>query len=66
MKPIRYLSLNLAPDVRVNSMLLCVRVMPDDRDGNVVYGRTQGWLEVVDGSGVEPSSGNAVRGSLGR
>ena len=58
MTPITHLSLNLAPDDRVNSMLLSLRVVPDGRDGNVVYGRT---LRVV--SCAEPAHARDVSGA---
>ena len=66
MKPITHLSLNLAPDDRVNSMLLSLRVVPDGRDGNVVYGRTLRWGEVDDGSGVEIREGEHFKIRKGR
>ena len=52
MKPITHISLNLAPDARVNSMLLSLRVVPDGREGNVVYGRTLRYGADDDGEGI--------------
>ena len=44
MKPIeiRYLSVNLTPQVLANDSLIGVRVGPAGRNGNKVYGRTLG------------------------
>ena len=47
MDPVTHISLNLP-----SGMLLSMRVVPDGRDGNVVFGRTLRWGEADDGRGV--------------
>ncbi|TPV97332.1 MAG: hypothetical protein USCAAHI_03231 [Beijerinckiaceae bacterium] len=37
---VRFLSVNVTPDVGANDSLVAVRVVPAGRDGTKVYGRT--------------------------
>ena len=66
MKPITHLSLNLLPDNNVNTMLLSLRVVPDGREGNTVYGRTLGFNEADDGVGVVVNNGERFTIRKGR
>ena len=52
MDPVTYISLNLP-----SGMLLSMRVVPDGREGNIVYGRTLRWGETDDGRGVPIAAG---------
>ena len=51
-RPVTHISLNLP-----SGMLLSMRVVPDGRDGNVVFGRTLRWGEADDGRGVTVARG---------
>ena len=53
MKPITYLSLNLTGEVGADDSLIAVRVVPNGRDGNTVFGRTINADEEDDGNGIE-------------
>ena len=57
MKPITHISINFSANEHVNSMLLSLRVVPDGRDGNSVYGRTLRWREDDDGRGITVRKG---------
>ena len=60
-RPVTHLSLNLA-----SGMLLSMRVVPDGRDGNVVFGRTLRWGEADDGRGVTVARGEKFTIPKGR
>ena len=57
MKPITHLSLNIFPDKDVDTTLLSLRVIPDGREGNTVFGRTLRCKEAADGMGVVVKGG---------
>ena len=61
MDPVTHISLNLP-----SGMLLSMRVVPDGRDGNVVFGRTLRWGEVDDGRGVPVAPGEEFTIPKGR
>ncbi len=50
--PIRYLSLNLGPDVGVDDILVGVRVVPVGREGDTVIGRTLNYGEPDPGDAI--------------
>lgn len=58
---IRYLSLNLTPEVGANDILLNVRIVPDGRDGKIVYARTLRRNEEDDGSPVFVNAADGER-----
>ena len=51
-KPITYISLNLGPNVGATDFIVGVRVVPDGRSGNEVYGRTLDTGETDNGEGI--------------
>ena len=61
MEPVTHISLNLP-----SGMLLSLRVVPDGRDGNVVFGRTLRWGEADDGRGVSVAAGEEFTIPRGR
>ena len=50
--PIRYLSLNLSPNVGVDDILVGVRVVPVGREGDTVIGRTLNYGEPDPGDAI--------------
>ena len=60
-RPVTHISLNL-----LSGMLLSMRVVPDGRDGNVVFGRTLRWGEADDGRGVTVARGEEFTIPKGR
>jgi len=52
MDAVTHISLNLP-----SGLLLSMRVVPDGREGNVVFGRTLRWGEADDGGGVSVAAG---------
>lgn len=63
-KPIcvTYLSVNLSPEVGRDDSIMAIRVVPDGRSGNVVYGRSLLPGEADDGRGVvfQPHEGERL------
>lgn len=59
---IRFLSVNVTPDVGANDSLVAVRVVPAGRDGTKVYGRTLKPGEVDLGTPVtyDPYAGEKL------
>jgi hypothetical protein len=49
---VKAISLNLSPNVGADDGLISVRIVPDGRDGNVVFGRSLRPGEADDGRGV--------------
>ena len=60
MKPITYISLNLTGEVGADDSLIAVRVVPNGRDGNTVFGRTLNADEKDDGNGIELCPGEQL------
>ena len=52
MEPITYISINLGPDAGVDDAVVGVRVVPEGRNGNEVYGRTLHIDESDTGEGI--------------
>ena len=59
-EPITYISLNLGPDVGANDTIVGVRVVPDGRNGNEVYGRTLDSGEPDTGEGIILEAGDKL------
>ena len=59
-KPITYISLNLGPNVGANDTVVGVRVVPDGRNGNEVYGRTLNAGEPDSGEGIVLEAGEKL------
>ena len=59
--PIRFIGLNLTPEVGADDTLVGVRVVPAGRDGNVVLGRTLGWDETDAGEAITVRPGETLR-----
>lgn len=51
-KPITYISLNLGPSVGATDFIVGIRVVPDGRKGNEVYGRTLNAGELDNDEGI--------------
>ena len=51
-KPITYVGLNLGPNVGATDFIVGVRVVPDGRSGNEVYGRALNTGEPDNGEGI--------------
>ena len=59
-EPITYISINLGSTVGANDSIVGVRVVPDKRDGNVVYGRTLNAGEPDTGEGIIRNEGDQL------
>lgn len=60
MKPITYIGLNITGEVGADDCLIAVRVVPNGRDGNTVFGRTLRADEKDDGIGIELGPGEQL------
>ena len=60
MKPITYFSLNLGPSVGATDFMVGIRVVPDGRNGNEVYGRALNTGEPDNGEGILLNVGDTL------
>ena len=59
-KSITHISLNLGPKVGSTDFMVGIRVVPDGRSGNEVYGRTLNAGEPDSGEGILPNVGDQL------
>lgn len=60
LEPIKYMSFNLGPDAGSNDMIVAVRVVPDGKKGDDVYGRTLNAGEPDTGEAIIVEPGNKL------
>lgn len=59
-KHVNYISLNITGEVGADDSLISARVVPNGRDGNVVFGRTLHAGEKDEGQGIEVGPGEQI------
>ena len=59
-KPITYIGLHFGPNLGANDAIVGVRVVPDGRNGNEVYGRTLNAGELDTGEGITLEAGEKL------
>jgi len=58
--PITHISINLTPEVGINSTLSAIRVVPAGQQGGIVFGRTLHHGEEDSGEGIIPQPGQTL------
>ena len=66
LKPISYISINLGPNIGANDAIVGVRVVPEGRIDNVIYGRTLNPGEPDTGQAIIVERGNKLVFKVGR